>query len=351
MKSKILIFLLLTLLTINSCKKDKIERNYTIDDIFTNAEQNKNLRCLIVYKGNQIIKEKYFIGDSLTAHDVRSVTKSVMSTLIGIAIDKGYIESEDQVIGNYLAPLDISIDEAKANIKIRDLLSMSSGLEGSDLTSVSEYENWHHAQNQLLYTLAKPLINQPEEVFAYNSGASHLLSIILTQATGMSTFQFAKKYLFEPLNIDDHYWEQDNQDNYNGSAGLCLTPHDMLKIGQIYLNKGKYNEVQIVSEEWINKVSTIKISTNNMEPFGPNYGYLWWIGNAYGHDYFFANGYGGQFIVITPDLNLIVVATNNWSGVSNTITNQQWYTTLDIVINKIIPLYEQSCKSNSINSE
>lgn len=321
------IYILLVFTVAYSCKKEP-------------NELDRKYNCILVCKDGQIISEKYFpSGDSASSHDIRSVTKSVTSTLIGIAIDKGYIKSENENIIDYLRSLDNNIDKAKENIKISDLLSMSSGIEGSDLTNISEYEDWRHAKNQFIFTLEKPIIHQPGEVFAYNSGASHLLSIILTQATGMSTFEFAKKYLFIPLSIADHNWEQDKQGNYNGSAGLCLTPRDMIKIGQLYLNKGMYNGKRIVSEEWINKVSTFKITTKNIEPFGPGYGYLWWTGNANGHDYFFANGYGGQFIVVSPFSNLIVVATNNWAGVSSTTANQHWYSTLDSIINKIIPAH------------
>ena len=114
----------------------------------------------------------------------------------------------------------------------------------------------------------------------------------------------------------------------------------MLKIGQLYLNKGVYNGVRIVSESWINKASTFKITTNNIVSFGPGYGYLWWVGNTGRHGYFFANGYGGQFIVVVPDLNLVVVATNVWSGVPAATANQQWSSTLALIMNRIVSLYE-----------
>jgi CubicO group peptidase (beta-lactamase class C family) len=331
--------LLFLLLMINSCEKEKTELNYTIDDVFVNAGQNKNLRCLIVYKDNRIIKEKYFIGDSLTPHDVRSVTKSVMATLIGIAIDNGYVSSEDTIIGNYLRPYFSSIDSIKANITLRNLLTMSSGISGNELIDITAYTNWAKAPNQITYTLTRPMESIPGQTFAYNPGAAHLVSAILTQATGMSTYQFAKQNLFQVLGIEDHYWATDKQGITDGTAGLTLTPYDMLKIGQLYLNKGFYNEIQVVSEEWIHRTSTFKITTNGIEQFGSGYGYFWWIGNTNKHDYFFANGYGGQFIVIVPDIKLIVIATNTWSGVTNAIANDQWYSTLDMIINKIIPIY------------
>jgi CubicO group peptidase (beta-lactamase class C family) len=262
-----------------------------------------------------------------------------MATLIGIAIDKGYIHSEDDSIGQYLRPLNANIDAVKANMKIRDLLSMASGISGNELANGSEYDNWFNSPNQINYTLNTPMAGQPGQVFNYNSGVAHLTSAILTQATGMSTLQFAKQYLFGPLGIADHYWQTDKQGIYNGGAGLNLTAHEMIKIGELYLNNGDYNGTRIVSQSWINKASSFKITTNNAQQFGPSYGYFWWIGNIHGHDYFWANGYGGQFIVVVRDINLVVSATNTWSGVGAATANQQWSSTLDIIMNKIIPVY------------
>jgi CubicO group peptidase (beta-lactamase class C family) len=337
------LFLLLSILSLacNDNAVDPAKSDAALEAAFSTAGQNANLKCLIVYKDDHVVKEKYFHpGDSLSAHDVRSVTKSVTATLIGIAIDRGMIPSDDMKIGDYLRPLVGSMDSAKANIRIRDVLSMSSGLSGNDLPDILEYNNWHNAPNQLQYTLNKPLINQPGQVFGYNTGASHLISAILTRAGEMSTIQFARQHLFQPLGIAEHSWEADKQGINIGGAGLSLTPQDMLKIGQLYLNKGVYNGVRVVSENWIEKASTYKITTNGVEPFGPGYGYFWWVGNDGKHGYSFANGYGGQFIVVVPDLKLIVVATNTWSNVPLETANQQWYSTLDIIMNKIIPLYE-----------
>jgi CubicO group peptidase (beta-lactamase class C family) len=347
MKSKNLIFkLLLFLLVVSfSCKKeisDPDSLSIQLEEIASTAGKgNSNLRCLIVYWDDKILEEKYFQNtNSKTPHDVRSVTKSVISTLIGIAIDKGFIKSENQKIGDYLLPLVPSIDTVKANIKICDVLSMSSGISGDELSTPSLYNMWVTAPDQLVYVLNQPMANQPGSYFNYNSGVSHLMSAILNQATGTSTIAFADENLFKPLGIEKHGWETDNRELNNGAAGLKLTPYEMLKIGQLYLNKGKYNEIQLVSNDWIQKATTFKITTHNIQPFGPDYGYLWWLGEIHSHDYFFANGYGGQFIVVVPDLKLIVIATNNWSGVQSATANQQWYNTLNMIINEIIPLFE-----------
>jgi CubicO group peptidase (beta-lactamase class C family) len=338
------LYLLIFLLVLcTSCKDKAVDSSQTpglLDDAFSLAAQNPNLKCLIVYKDDHIVKERYFHpGDSLSPHDVRSVTKTVMATLMGIAIDKSFIPSENQTIGGYLQPLVGPMDSVKSTIKISDVLSMSAGFSGNELANPSEYNSWYSAPDQITYTIAKPMIATPGLLFNYNSGVAHLLSALLTQVTNVSTLQFGKQNLFQPLGIADPFWELDKRGLNNGGAGLQMRPYDMLKIGQLYLNKGMHNGIRIVSQDWINKASSFKITTNNAQPFGPGYGYCWWIGNIYSHDYFFANGYGGQFIVVVPDIKMIVIATNIWSGVSTSTANAQWYSTLDLIMNNILILY------------
>lgn len=320
-----------------SCKSDS---PLLLEDAFTRAETMDNLMSLIVWKKDRIVREKFFnSGSPDSSHDVRSVTKSVIATLIGIAIDQRLIASESQAIGDFLEPLVQELDSGKAQITIGNLLSMTSGLEGDELSNPSEYNNWALAPDQLTYTLSKPLIHAPGQVFNYNSGVAHLSSVIISQATSMTTQQFAKEFLFEPLGINDPTWEQDNRGIVNGGAGLEITPYDMLKLGRLYLQKGEFNGNRIVSESWIEKTVTAKIAAGDATPFGPDYGYYWWIGHFRSHNYYFANGWGGQFIVIVPDMELIIVATNRWSGVSSATARQQWYNTLELIINDIVAVY------------
>jgi CubicO group peptidase (beta-lactamase class C family) len=126
---------------------------------------------------------------------------------------------------------------------------------------------------------------------------------------------------------------------YNGAAGLQITSRDMLKIGELVLNKGIFKEQRIVPLSWIDLISSPVISTGNVIPFGHDYGYYWWIGTKNSHTFCFANGWGGQFIVVVPDLEMIIVATNRWKSVGTTVANQQWYETLDLIINRIVPFY------------
>lgn len=311
-----------------------------LDDAFATAALIPNLRSLVVYKDDKIIREEYFGGcDQNSVFDVRSDTKSVMSTLMGIAIDKGFIQSENQTLGYYRDQYSGDVDSSKLDIRIRDLLSMSSGLSADELANPGEYDSWFNSPNQVEYTLSLSMNSKPGTVFTYNSGVAHLTSAILTVSTGMSTFEFAKRYLFRPLGIADHAWQTDKQGFYNGGAGLCLTTHEMIKIGVLYLNKGIYNGTRIVSEEWIAKATSNKITTRNAQPFGPNYGYFWWIGSEDGHDYFWANGYGGQFIVVVPDFRLVVAATNTWADIPPSTANQQWNGTINMIMNQIVAVY------------
>ena len=311
-----------------------------LNDAFTQAEQFSGLKSLVVsHKGN-IVKEQYWrSGGADYAHDVRSVTKSVTGLLIGIAIDKGFINSVDESIGGYLSELPVTLSGEKANIKIRHLLTMSSGFEWDELTSSSGYINWFNASNQVQYVLNRDLAHQPGEYFTYNSGALHLLSVIINEATNMSTREFAKQYLFDPMGITVNNWETDHQDYNNGGAGLNITPRDMIKIGNLILNEGEYEGNRIVSQSWIARLSHTQIPTNNSQPYGTGYGFCWWTGhNEYG-DYAFANGYGGQFIFVVPEVELVITATNDWYSATTANANTQWSQTINLIMESIVTAF------------
>lgn len=334
----ILIIFLLSLLSCSDSEVTSTEVDYAkLDAAFNSAAQITNLRSLTVSVGGKIIKTGYFGGGGAeNVHDVRSVTKSVTALLIGIAIDKGYISSTDARLGSYIDTALYNITPAKAEITIKDLLTMSSGLEWEELVSVNGYNNWISAPNQIQYVLDKPLVNTPGQVFAYNSGALHLLSYILTKATGKTTLQFATENLFIPLGIGTRGWLKDRQGYYNGAAGLSITPLDMIKIGNLILNRGVYNGNRLVSAEYMNQMLTAQIATNNAQPFTSGYGYGLWLGSNGGSAYTLANGYGGQFIVVVPAKQLVITATNQWSGISATEANNQWYQTLNLILTVIL---------------
>lgn len=329
-----------------SCNKDSVNAPQTeadslkITNAFIKAAQIESIKSLVIWHQGEIVKESYFDkGTSSSPHDVRSVTKSVISLLVGIAIDKKYINSVDQSINDFLQPLGYILTPGQKAITIRHLLTMSSGIEWYESTSVSEYNNWINAPNQVKSLLDRNMSAKPGEVFNYNSAALHLLSVIITQSAKMNTLEFANKYLFSLLGITITKWELDKQGFVNGGAGLYISPNEMVKIGALIANDGRYNNEQIVSAQWIKTSISNFSSTNNANPYGSSYGYAWWTGNNTKCSYAFANGWGGQFIFVVPELKLVVTATNTWSGVGTTKANEHWMQTINIIMNDILPAF------------
>ncbi len=319
-------FNLVLVFTLLSCSKNPVSPTQDSIQIdldklnlaFNSARDLARVKCLVVSCNDTFYKAQFFLSGAETQpHDVMSVTKSVTSLLIGIAIDKGFIPSVDEPIDSYIRPLVNNLDPVKGQITIKQLLTMSYGLAWSEIPGPSEFVQWYNSPDQLLYILNKQFTSIPGTSFNYSDGAAHLASVVLSQATNMSAKEFARQYLFEPIGIGDRSWTTDNRGFNYGGVRLFLYPEDMLKIGKLVLNKGRWGNNQIVSEKWINESTGFKISTGDVIPYGSSYGYYWWKGNAHNYSFYYANGHGGQFIFIVPEFNLIVVATTNWSGLND----------------------------------
>lgn len=312
---------------------------YNIDeDMLTRAfdkiQEVDGIASLVVCRNGVIVAEEYYNGyrcDSIK--NVMSVTKTVTSLLLGLALDKGYIEDIYDPISKYLTGIVTFPDEDKANITIKQMLTMTFGHAWNGTKPESLYSTWASTDDHLQYIIDLPLSWPPGTVFNYSDGASHLLSVIITEATGTNTFDFALQYLFQPLGIVDAVWPADDKGYPNGAASLKISPHDMVKIGNLILNGGFYNGTQLVSESWIEAMTTPQINTNNDVWYGPEYGYQLWINTTVTHTCYFAMGWGGQFIFMVPDHNLVVTAScqtadltwqqagENWTGVIQTIVN------------------------------
>lgn len=293
---------------------------------------------LLVQRNGVLVAEEYFNGftpDSL--HDVRSVTKSVISILVGIAIEEGFIPSADEPIGSYLSPVVDSIREEVANTSIRHFLMMSSGLDWHELDLGSSYSEWWQSDDMVQHVVDLPIVHAPGARFIYNTGASHLLSVVLTEATGMPTLDFARQYLFDPLGFSGSSWLQENRGYYTGGMGLRITARDMMKIGQMFLDGGLHEGSRVVPADWVTESVTPHLSTQDAVPFGQEYGFLWWVGQGGGREFFFANGYGGQFILVDPGLNLVIVAQNDWRGKGWTEAGDQWYEVFRLLVQGILP--------------
>lgn len=347
-KSILLLNLIFVLLT--SCSLENINQT----DLFVNEQQLNNalavlsnvegMKSIVISNDDTIVKEQYFNSSGPNvAHDIRSVTKTVTALLIGIAIDKGYISSVEDEIGQYITPIVGEISADKSQLKIKYFLTMSSGLEWYEWGNYSgynnEYNNWWRSYDQITYLLNRNFAYMPGSYFNYNSAGSHLLSIIVSQATGMSTENFAKQFLFEPLEINFSSWTKDKRGYNNGAAGLSITPYEMQKIGVLLLNKGLYRNKRIVSEKWINKLTNFYISTRDANSFANGYGYQTWLWNNGINSYFDAMGYGGQFILVVPAKNLIITASCDWQSVSDSTAEFNWYIIMSTIANSIIPAF------------
>lgn len=261
---------------------------------------------LMIVRNGYVVLDTYFYPfQKGLAHDVASVTKSVTATLIGIAIQEGFIKSIDQPISDFF-PERQAWFEGKPVITIKHLLSMTSGYDcgykgvEDELFEMRSQENWGD------YILQLPQIKTPGSEFSYCSCNTHLLSVILNRATGSNALAFADRYLFSPLGIEGAEWPGDPQDNNLGSGDLRIQPKDMAKIGYLYLNKGKWQDKQIVPTEWV-AASSKAINTEAESTL--SYGLGWWILPPDYGKMFAARGRGGQEIIIWPDQQTVVVMT------------------------------------------
>ena len=194
----------------------------------------------------------------------------------------------------------------KTTITLEDLLTMQSGLE---TTSNRNYGRWVQSQNWVRHVLSRPVVDHPGGRMIYSTGSTHLLSAILTQATGKSTLQFAREELGRPLGIHIGAWPTDPNGIYFGGNNMEMTPRQMLAFGELYLNKGRANGRQIIPEAWVD-TSLQRLAESSRER-GRFYGYGWWLRDMAGVETAYAWGYGGQFILLAPALDLVVVTTSN----------------------------------------
>jgi CubicO group peptidase (beta-lactamase class C family) len=183
---------------------------------------------------------------------------------------------------------------------------MQSGLE---TTSNRNYGAWVLSSNWVRHALSRPLVNAPGTVMTYSTGNTHLLSAILTKATGKSTWQFAQETLARPMGFTLAQWPRDPQGIYFGGNDMSMTPRQMLTFGQMYLDGGSVSGKQVVPEDWIEISLTARtVSRRESDRY---YGYGWWVRELARHDTFYAWGYGGQFIFLVPKLDLVVVVTSS----------------------------------------
>lgn len=295
---------------------------------------------LLIVRGGVLVHEEYKRGaapDDL--HNVKSVTKSVLSALVGIALDTGDLASIDEPIGSIFAGEFASIpDRAKRDITLADLLSMRSGLEwdewGASLYQMTASPNW------VRFVLGRPLAHAPGERFVYSTGNTHLIAAALQQITGMTLLEYADLYLFRPLGITARQWPSDPQGIVIGGAELSLRARDMAKLGLLYLSLGQWEDREIIPAEWVRvstepRVTVVPKDASDRPPVC--YGYLWWLRPQQRLGSFMAVGHGGQFIYAVPELDLAVVITGDVKTAPDTFNDNRMVREFNVVEEFLIP--------------
>jgi CubicO group peptidase (beta-lactamase class C family) len=263
----------------------------------------RHLQSVVVAVSDQPPVECYFRGRRpADLSNVHSITKSVLSTLVGIALSDGSLALDTRAT----EVLDLELpDPGKAAITVRHLLTMTSGLESEGEHDIDEIAD--RGESWVEGPLRAPLVSQPGTTFAYNNGAAHVLSIMIARTTRRPLLDFAEDRLFRSLGIQDFRWPTDPEGNPLGHGHLELRPRDLVSLGRLYLEQGRLDGKHLVDSEFIDSATTAQ--TSGGPPEGVAYGFLWWITETAGYPSFFAGGFAGQYLVVVPALELVVVTT------------------------------------------
>lgn len=266
------------------------------------------LHSLLVLRNGYLVLECYVhpYGPD-TLHNVKSVSKSIISAVTGIALEKGILTSLDRPVRSYFPEYFTGgTDPRKEAITLRHLLTMTSGLEldenGPLMSAVFASDDWIKA------TFERPMAAAPGTVHLYSTPLTHALSGILTRASGKTLLDLSREVIFDPLGIEEVQWQRGPQGYYFGGAELFLKPRDMAKFGLLYLSGGRWRGRQVVPEAWVRESTRNQLS---LEEADQKYGYYWWLPPDGGY---MAMGWGGQVILVDPAEELVIVSTAGESG-------------------------------------
>ncbi|MDD9266948.1 serine hydrolase domain-containing protein [Paenibacillus sp. GCM10023248] len=271
-----------------------------------------------------VIRNGYLVAEAYNAstqedvpQDLKSVTKSVTSALVGIALHERKLISADQKVAEFFPEL--ANDRLKSRMTIKHLLSMTSGIAW-DNTNESSSTEMMYSPDWVQYITGRPGYVEPGSLFNYSNGDAHLVSAVLYKATGQSMLEYAKSRLFGPLGIDQVSWNEDPQGRTIGAWALALTLRDMAKIGYLYLKEGEWDGQTIIPKAWIRDSLQKRVTLNYSNGTQGGYGLYWWSktlekglvrGGKKPYNLYYASGSGGRRIFVIPELQLVVAATAN----------------------------------------
>ena len=271
------------------------------------SRKHLNVHSVTVIRHGNIVLDTYFYPYTPTAtHDVASVTKSITAALVGIAVDRGLVKTDQTMLSFFPKEAPASPDAQKQAVTVANLLSMSSGLDCGFAPGEQELCHMRETTQWLRYTLSLPMKYAPGEKFGYCSPGYHVLSSVVTAAAHQELADFGRKNLFEPLGIKDVIWPPDDEGRTHGWGDSHFYPRDFGKIGYLYLHDGIWDGKQIISKEWIHKSITKQADPGRM---GGGYGFGWWLANVGGLEEFGGNGRGGQKVAVWPEKDMIVIVT------------------------------------------
>jgi CubicO group peptidase (beta-lactamase class C family) len=295
------------------------------------------VKGVLVVRNGYVVFENYYQGyDRSDYHHVFSVTKSVTSALVGIALKEDHIEDLDQHLPEFFPEhFGPGTDPRKRQITVENLLTMANGFRlNTDASDNKSLELIMSSDDVVEASIEQPMAKEPGEEFNYNDGGAHLISAILTKTTGQSALAYAHQNLFGPLGIDSDpdasiqfdpanvprfeqagfMWSDDGRGNSIGAFGLKLTARDMAKLGYLYLQEGRWEGKQIVPRSYVQASTREQVETGYGGNGAAGYGYLWWMREVDGYRAFYASGYGGQYIYVIPELNLVAVIVSEAPG-------------------------------------
>jgi CubicO group peptidase (beta-lactamase class C family) len=265
------------------------------------------IHSLTLVRGDEVILDAAFYPyDPSTLHNVASVTKSVTTTLIGIAAAEGLLDLDAPLVSFFPDRQLANRDARKDNVTVRQLMQNTSGLACVGFPEEVTLARMEASPDFVQFALDLPMAAEPGTRFDYCSPGMHILSAILQQATGRTAFDYAREKLFEPLGITQVAWDADPQGVTRGWGDLQLVPSDMVKLGTLWLNGGVWNDRQLIPADWLERATTEAVRSDRYE----DYGYGFWVGpREEPIPYFLASGRGGQRILVAPALDLVIVTT------------------------------------------
>jgi len=313
-----------------------------------------NVHALLIVKEGRLVYEQYFEGSDVrrgvgpqghvvfnatTRHDVRSITKSVTSALVGIAIGAGLLGPIDQPIFDLFPEHAGLATSSKRGITLRHLLTMSSGLAWNELVSYADTSNDERRMNRstdpVRFVLSRPLASAPGTVFNYSGGSPQLLAAAVQRAAGRPLLEYAREVLFAPLGITDVEWVHDSSDVPSAASGLRMRPVDVAKLGVLYLNQGRWRGVQVIPASWVEATRARQMELPIADADSGRHGYtlLWWHSRLQTKrgdiEVLNASGNGGQNIFVVPKFGVVVTIFGGRYDAGD-------YVTEDILVDHVI---------------